>query len=325
MPKQTLSPPTLTKAIQKGVDYLAQTQRPSGEFATFTSPRLDMADAKERPKSVYFTTFVIHALSCLPPSPLIKQIQRRAGDFLLREQEDNGAWHYDGRRDEWKIPLDLDDTCCAIAALFILGQHPALSLYTHLWQNEVAPGGPYYTWIGANASSNNSVFARDLDIVGNANILFCGGLLDLPLPGTVDYIQQVIHNEDYQAQSTYCIAPHFPIYVISRAYGDGNVDALAPAMPIMQGYVLTKLARPRNELIIFNLACLVVALLNLQADLSLIEPYLVALLAGQKSDGHWPAWGVYLSYKHHYDGAPALTTALALEALSKYLKRVSLS
>jgi hypothetical protein len=324
MPKQTLSPPTLTKAIQKGIDYLAQTQRPSGEFATYTSPRLDMADAEEYPKSVYITTFVIHALSCLPPSPLIKQIQRRAGDFLLREQEDNGAWHYDGRRDEWKIPLDLDDTCCATAALFILGQRPALSLYTHLWQNEVAPGGPYYTWIGVD-HTEDSILAQDVDILVNANILFCGGLLNLSLPGTIDYVQQVISNEGYQAQSIYCIAPHFPIYVISRAYGDGNVEALAPTMPIMQDYVLTRLVRPRNEPVTFNLACLAVALLNLQAGLSLIEPYLVALLVGQKSDGHWPAWAAYLSYKHHYDGAPALTTALALEALSKYLKRVSLS
>jgi hypothetical protein len=321
MSNETLSHSILTTAIQKGLDYLAQTQRPSGEFATYTSSRLDMVGAEARPKSVYLTTFVIHALSCLPASPLIEQIQHRAGDFLAREQEDNGAWHYDGRGGQWQIPLDLDDTCCAVAALFILGQRPVLSFYAHLWQNEVAPGGPYYTWIGVD-HTNDSSFACDIDILVNANILFCGGLLNLPLPRTADYARQIIHNETYQSH-TICVSPHFPIYALSRAYGDGKVDALTPAMPAMQDYVLTKLPPPQTEPVAFYLACLAVSLLNLPITLPLVEPYLAALLASQESDGHWPAWATYVSYGGHYDGAPALATALALEALGKYLKRVS--
>jgi hypothetical protein len=319
-----LCPTTLTNAIQKGVAYLAQTQRPSGEFATYTSPRLDMTDPAERPKSVYVTTFVVHALSYLPPSPVIKKIQRRAGDFLAQEQEDNGAWHYDGRGNERQIPPDLDCTACAVAALVTLEQRPALSFYSLLWQNEASPGGPYYTWIGTNDPGNKTVFARDLDILVNANILFCGGLLNLPLSGIADYGQQVIHNEEYLAQSTYCVSPHFPIYALSRAYGDGQVDALASAMPTMQDHMLTKLPPPQATPVAFHLACLGAGLLNLQVSLPLVEPYLAALLAGQKSDGHWPAWGAYLSYNHYYDGAPALSTALALETLAKYAKRTSL-
>ncbi|MFC1975956.1 hypothetical protein ACFLXQ_06120 [Chloroflexota bacterium] len=324
MPKQTLSPTILTTAIQKGVAYLAQTQRPSGEFATYTAPRLDMADAEERPKSVYVTTFVIHSLSCLPPSPVIKKIQRRAGDFLAQEQEDNGAWHYDGRADERQIPLDLDDTNCVVAALLTLGHRPALSFYNLLWQNEVAPGGPYYTWLGPNTPASDSIFAREIDPLVNANILFCSSRLNLSLPGTINYLQEIIHKEAYQTQSGYCVSPHLPIYVLSRAYADGQVDALASAMPTMQDYILKKLPRPQAEPASFNLVCLAVSLLNLQSPLPLVEPYLAALLANQEADGHWPAWGTYVSYNYYYDGAPALTTALALEALSKYLKCASI-
>jgi hypothetical protein len=324
MSKQTFSPATLTGAIEKGVAYLAETQRPSGEFATYASPRLDMADAEERPKSVYVTTFVVHALSCLPFSPLIEQIQRRAGDFLALEQEENGAWHYDGRSDEREIPLDLDDTSCAIAALLTLGHRPALSFYDLLWQNEVVPGGPYYTWLGTNTPAHNSHFAREIDPLVNANILFCSSRLNLPLPGTVSYLQEIVHKEAYQTESGYCISPHFPIYALSRAYRDGQVNTLASAMPVMQDYILTKLPPPPNEPAAFHLACLGASLLNLQAPLPLIEPYLAALLANQETNDHWPAWGAYLSYNYYYDGAPALTTALTLETLGKYVKRVSI-
>jgi hypothetical protein len=90
----------------------------------------------------------------------------------------------------------------------------------------------------------------------------------------------------------------------------------------MQDYMLNQLPPPPAEPAALHLACLAAALLNLQADLSLIEPYVTALLVCQDNDGHWPAWAVYLSYHHYYDGAPALTTALALEALSKYAHRV---
>ena len=309
-----ISPHALTSALEKGLNYLAQSQRPSGEFATYTSPNLDMTDARERPKSVYVTTFVVHSLSCLPLSPLIKHIQQQAGDFLACEQEDNGAWHYEGRGGQ-QIPPDLDCTACAVAALASLNRRPNLSFYRILWQNEVAPGGPYYTWLNVDHTTD-SVYARDVDVLVNANILFCAGLLNLTLSGAAGYTQQLIHNQAYLG--TYGVSPHLPIYALSRAYADGHVDALAPVMPVIQNYILTRLSPPQTEPSAFNLACLAVSLLNLKTSLSLVEPYLTALLAAQDAAGHWPAWAVYVSYNHYYDGSPALTTALALEVLGKY-------
>lgn len=309
-----ISPQTLTTAIKEGLDYLAQTQRPSGEFATYTAPQPDMLGAKERAKSVYVTTFVLHSLSCLPAGPLTEHIRQRAGNFLAGEQEDNGAWHYDGRGGR-QIPADLDCTACAVAALVGLGRRPGLSFYSLLWQNEVAPGGPYYTWLGVD-HTGDSVYARDVDPLVNANILFCAGLLNLSLPGTVIYAQQIIQNQTYGG--TYCVSAHLPIYALSRAYADGRLVALAPAMEIMRNYILTNLPLSRAEPSAFHLVCLTASLLNLKAPLSVVEPSLTDLLARQQKNGCWPAWGAYVSYNYYYDGAPALTTALALEALSKY-------
>ncbi len=306
-----------TTAIQTGLTYLAQAQRPSGEFATYYSAdRTDLVGAEACPKSVYITTFIMHALSCLPPNPLIDQILQPAAAFLLGEQEDNGAWNYIGRG-KHQVPDDLDDTCCVVAALCQMGHRPDFLFYGLLWQNEVAPGGPYYTWLGINNDPGDYPFIREIDALVNANILFCAGLLDLLLAGAAAYLCRVIETETYQAENVYCLSPHFLIYAISRAYRDGNVTDLAPAMPAMQNYILTKVPPPQTEPVAFYLACLAVALLNLDAPQPLVDPYLAALLTHQQPDGCWPTWAAYV----RYNGAPALTTALALEALGKYVSR----
>ena len=237
-----LSYANLTAAIENGLDYLARVQRPSGEFETWSSPQLDFSEATPYPKSIYTTTFVMHALSLLSPTPQTEQMQKKAADFLIAEQEENGAWNYEGQGTH-RLPCDQDDTSCAIAALAQLGHQPELSFYALLWQNESAPGGPYYTWIGINDLKDDPR-ARHVDALVNANILFSAGLLNLSLPGTIYYLEQVIQAEAYDSESLFTPTPHFLIYALSRTYADGNVSKLDKAMSIIQDYVLTKLPPP---------------------------------------------------------------------------------
>ncbi|OQY28056.1 MAG: hypothetical protein B6243_12470 [Anaerolineaceae bacterium 4572_5.2] len=315
-----LSSIAITTAIQKGLAYLHRLQRPSGEFPTYTSPHINLSGAKTYKKSVYVTTFVVHALSFLPPNPLIPLLESQAKLFLAQEQERNGAWNYEGRGNH-RIPCDLDDASCAVAAMLQLGQTPEFSFYALLWQNEAAPGGPYYTWIGINERADDPR-ARQVDALVNANILFCAGLLNLELPGASAYLQGVIRQNDYQKASWYSVSPYFLIYLISRAYADGDVSSLLPVMPALHNYILQKLPAPSGKLPAFELACLTVSLLNLKADPLLIEACLPPLLEAQQAAGNWSAWGACAGFHPNYDGSPALTTALALEALGKYLRRI---
>lgn len=316
-PDLTLSDSNIRTAIEKGLSYLHQHQRPTGEFPTYFSPRLDMVGAKIYPKSVYITSFVIHSLCYLPTHPLIEPMQQRAAEFLLAEQEEFGAWYYEGRGNS-RIPSDLDCTSCSVAALLKLGYQPVLSYYMLLWQNEAAATGPYYTWIGINDNPEQPL-AKQVDALVNANILFSGGLLNLPLGGTVTYLQQIVQTESYQRDYLYAVSPHFFIYALSRAYADGQVTDLKSIVPILQNYVLNKLLPPKIEPAALNVACLAVTLLNLETNPNEIAPYITSLLNTQCSAGGWPAWAAYLSYSPNYDAAPALTTALALEALGKWL------
>ena len=311
-----LSHANLTAAIEHGVGYLAKAQQPSGAFETLTSPKPDFSGATPYRKSVYVTTYVMHTLAGLPPSSQIETIQQKAAAFLQAEQEEDGAWNYEGRG-EWRIPADLDDTSCAIAALTQLKYQPELSFYALLWQNESAAGGPYYTWIGINDRPDDPR-AGQIDALVNANILYCSGLLNLSLPGTISYLEQVILAEAYHSQSLFLTAPHFLIYALSRAYADGEVSKLETAISIMQDYVLTKLPPPHVETSVFRQACLATSLLNMKVPSILIRPYLMPLLTSQMVEGCWPAEPAYAGFSPSFDGSAALTTAIAIEALAKY-------
>jgi hypothetical protein len=316
----------VTGAIRAGIDYLRRTQLASGEFLTYTGPRPDLAGASPYPKSVYVPAFVVHSLGYVPAEPATDRIRQRAVDFLEAEEEDNGTWNYEGRG-EWRLPADLDCTSCAVVALLAVGRRAPRTFYRLLWQvvsrNAAAPGGPYFTYVGVNDAPGDPIaapFAREVDPLVNANVLFCCGLLGIALPGVTAYLRGTVETESYVGQSFYVVSPHFLAYAISRAYADGGVDDLAPAMPALRTYLSTMLPAPEAKESALNLACRAVALLNLGSDTAEVEPVLVELLRTQQADGSWPAWAAWAGFPPNYDGSPALTTALALEALGKYLK-----
>ena len=315
-------------AIHAGVEYLSRAQLPSGEFTTYTGPDLHLRGATPYPKSVYVTTFVVHSLGYLPDGPVVERIRRRAGDFLEAEEEDNGTWNYEGRG-EWRLPAELDTTCCAVAALLALGRRPLPSFYPLLWQvvrrNEAAPGGPYYTYLGVNDAPDDPVaapFAREVDRLVNANVVFCCGLLGIDLPGAVEYLARGVRSGDYRGQSHYVISPHFVIYSIARAHADGGVRSLASVVPAMREFLATRLPPPAAEASALNLACRAVGLLNLGVGPERVQPYVPALLAAQQADGDWPVGAAWAGFPPNFDGSPALTTALALEALAKWQRGV---
>jgi hypothetical protein len=341
--------PVIAAAIHGGLDYLSQTQRPSGEFATITGPSPDLTNGHPYPKSVYISTFVVHSLGYIPAEPAATRVRQGVGDFLEAEEEEDGTWNFDGRG-QWRIPVDLDTSCCAVAALLDLQRRPPRDAYRLLWQvvrpNEAAPGGPYYTYvgvIGVEASEDllSAEYAREVDPLVNANVLFCSGRLGIALPGTAKYLVGIVQAEEYAERSRYCISSHFPAYALGRAYADGNARDLRPAVPTMLTYLLTKLPTVEAEVSAFNLACRAVTLLNLGVDPAVVEPYLAALLRAQQADGGWPLWAAGAGFPLDWDpawrerwpggpasaetgwcaGSRALTTALALEALGKYLSR----
>lgn len=293
-------------AARRAIAWLRAAQRPAGDWPTLSARRADMADARPYPCCVYTPTFVIQALGAFD-LPAAADLRAAAGAFLRAEANADGSWSYEGRATS-RVPPDLDDTACATAALAALGERPGLGFYRLLWENEAAPGGPYYTWIGVNARPGH-LLARHIDALVQANLLLCAGALGLELPGVVGYLLGVIARGELAIASDYCLTPHLLVYAIARAYADGPAPGLAPALP-----GLASAARGLSANNAFELACRAAALLAIGADAA---DDLARLLAAQLPDGSWPMAAAYSGYPPHLDGAPALTTAIALDAVKR--------
>lgn len=231
---------------------------------------------------------------------------------MRAERNNDGSWSYEGRATH-RVPPDLDDSACAAAALLTLGERPDLTFFQLLWENEAAPGGPYYTWIGVNQTPGH-LLARHVDALVNANILLCAAMAGMPLPGVTAYLADVVQRGALADASDYCLDPHLLVYALARAAAHGGVAEFAPALPALRTYTLS-LPAPPAERRALHLACLAATLLAL-GDPQSAQPYLTALLEAQQPDGSWPAAAAYSGYPPWFDGSPALTTAIALDALA---------
>jgi hypothetical protein len=307
----TLNPQSATYAIdraaRRAINWLHAAQRPTGELPTLTARGPDMADARAYPCCVYTTTFVAHALARFPHISVAERVRAAAGAFLRAEANGDGSWSYEGRATS-RVPPDMDDTACATAALLSLGERPGLGFYRLLWENEAAPGGPYFTWLGVNGAGDH-LLAGQVDALVQANLLLCAGMAGLELPGVAGYLLDVIARDDLALASDYCLTPHLLVYAIARAYADGPAPGLAPALPALRAAAL---ALPATNA--FELACRAAAIAALGAP---DNQALVGLLAAQHPDGSWPMAAAYSGYPPHLDGSPALTTAIALDALGR--------
>ena len=102
------------KSIREDASFLVSKQLSSGEFSITRAKTKDMKNSYYI-KSIFFTTFVLHSLSQLKNFPLNETVQN-ATKFLLNEKEGEGFWRFFGKGTH--LPLDLDDTCCVLSALF---------------------------------------------------------------------------------------------------------------------------------------------------------------------------------------------------------------
>jgi hypothetical protein len=299
----------MSSHLERAIAYLAAAQRPSGELPTFSSRHASMAEARPYPCSVYVSAFVALALARIAGQPLADTVRERACAHLRAERNPGGSWGYEGRATR-RVPPDLDDTALVQAALLSCGDAADFAFFRLLWENESRPGGPYYTWVGVNGQDH--LLARQVDALVNANLLYAATRCGQPLPGTAAYLAEVIAQASYDEASVYCFTPHLLAFCIARAAGAGAAG-LADALPALRAYVANTILPSAGSP--FQLACGTAALAYLGAPAAVLAPQRAALCASQLADGSWPIAAAYSGYPPHFDGSPALSTALAIEAL----------
>ena len=289
--------------IARGLDFLHARQLPHGEFQTFAAPTPGMRTC-EFYGSPFVTAFVLYALRTLEHSNL-STLREHALDFLIHEQEPEGYWRNHTRDNpkhaHQKLPPDLDDIA-VISHILAWYYVPFVDTRALILSN-ITGDGVFATWI-------EPPFANEVDAVVNANVVL---YLQDDRPPVCAYLNTIISRKLPFSQwypdrlSLY--------YVVSRALANG-VTGLAESR---QGAIDDILSRQQSDGSWGNAlrsALALNALLNYGANNAALVRGIGALRRMQTADGSWPRHAWFRGFANYY-GSEELTTALAIEALTK--------
>jgi hypothetical protein len=260
-------------------------QSPDGSFPLWTGTRA------WRPCGPLFSTayIMMGAGSWLPAEIIAKAVS-----YLRAERRPDGLWEYDKAL---RLAPDSDSTSCALAALARQGERSDIaggeSLLRAFWREEA---GPFRTWNVQPLSGPE----RD-DAVVNGNILFSLRLLGSP-PTPAELAAARVLFRRSAGSRYYC----YPATIAHAAARAGlEPDVLAPAAAALPS------------------AAHLLGIVQWLCAAQEFEPEaLDIVLKAQRDDGAWPIWPwvTGLGTPRPFWGSPAVTTALAIEALDHMVK-----
>jgi len=302
-------------SLRKGLSFLSKSQLKSGEFPIMRWEKNKMEDISYV-KTVFATSFVLHSLKYVRKFLSIDKISQRAIQFLLNEMEDD-LWRFYGKNSY--IHFDLDTTCCALASLKEYNANLNFKTIASKLLKYRNGQGIFNTWI-LDIDPPFEKIDNNVDWVVNANVLFFYSLLDWRLPEVEQYLIRIVENEIFKERSPYYESPLCFIYCLTRAYADGNNLRLIPAITKIRDYLLGITDNlPSNSL---EKVLAITSLLNCGMGSVTGEYVIKHLLNEQKNDGQWPIGAFFPHpYTDFVYGSETMTTAFALEALSKYVER----
>jgi len=312
-------PSSVRRAIEKGVAFLESVQLPSGEIPIETSPTPEMSGDCVRDPVVFPAALAARALSITASAA---RVRSRALDFLLREMEPDGLWRYPSSEHPGHdhIPLDVDDTSIASAALAAAGRSFPNNRALLLANRERS--GLFRTWIVRwwphprktyHFFRHTTADIRDVDAVIDANVVIYLGLCEETRPAVAHMLAVLRANSEMMSTKWY--ESRFTVwYFFSHALHEIAPEAGEMIVPRIEA------ATPRNALEL-ALAASALLLWNRAPD---VQP----LINAQLPSGAWPRAGFYhaglkrISQNEFQPtppwwGSEALTTVLAVEALSR--------
>jgi hypothetical protein len=303
----------IDSSIQKALDYLCNAQLEWGEFPVFG---ISAGGESIYTKSVFATTFILHALSFVENTSQIRQVKEKAIKFLISERDDSNLWRYFGKNST--LSPDLDDTACVLAALAKNNITVQSELCDQLLNYRDPSSDLFKTWVENPPNSEN-----DIDSIVNANILFLYGILGKSrmIPEVVSYLIKEADVLHIQNSQVWYHSPQVFAYVVSRAFNDGNVAELAPARSILIEHLLFSQQYIGCWCNPLETAFATTALLNFSHNDDAIDQAIMFLEETQDpKEGSWPADFFYINAEA---GSKEMTTAICVETLTKYrLRRI---
>lgn len=310
----------LISSIERGIAFLAHEQQSNGSFSCLVSSRLDDYEEVATVPAIVPTNIVLSSLIQVEEGDIVHEIKRRAAEFLLREKNEYWSFNYWFRQSEWYVkepyPDDLDDTFCALAALYaydasLFDGEAIAKIATMLTSAEKQEGGPYDMWL---VPPEGRTKWNDTDVVVNSNIAYFLSLQGIQLPNVTRFIETAIEERRYEFPYN-TIYPG--IYFISRFYTGEKKSQMIDLLISTQ----EPDGKWENPL---RTALAMTALLNTSKDRyrDAVERGMIYLLHSQVSDGSWPVASFYYQMKTPektlFAGSVSTTTALCLEALQGF-------
>lgn len=294
---------------------------------SFTSSDFKHFQNSEKCHSVFSTALILSFLTNLSndDSPQLINIKKQAAHFLLSQKSDHWSFNYWVRDcDQSKkmpYPDDLDDTFCALAALYqynpdLIDGAALANATAILTATEEKTGGPYRTWL---VPPNFDKAWLDIDLAVNSNVAYFLSLQKVRLKNISTLTDSAIASN--QINSPYYPSEYPIIYFISRWYTGKNSKKLINLL----------LSRRKNNGSFGNsldTALAVSALLNFKYPPAELEKSINYLLNSVQKNGSWPIASFYTGInpnsdkKSYYAGSPALSTAFCIEALAKFSNKI---
>jgi hypothetical protein len=312
---------SIKDSIDKGIDFLYESQLDWGEFKTFACWNPWMIGSYFD-SSPFITTFVLYSIKDVK-NEKVKIITKRAIDFLLSEQEKGGIWRFWTSRNKKRLPPDLDDICTISFILKLNNVNFDDNLQLIL--NNKNKDGLFLTWITEKDFENNffwKIVKDNVDCVVNANVLLYLGKND---SNVCSYINQMIKSD--KVHSIYYPSKLSLFYMVSRAFKN-NITCFGEQKEKILKSIFSCQKEDGSFGNDLETALALNTLLNFNYKGKEIDYGVNFLLQRQLPNGSWeravfflgpPPWFLVAPPFYRYYGSEALTTALAIEALQNYL------
>jgi hypothetical protein len=314
---ETLLP--IHDTLDRGLAFVAAAQQTDGGFVSYSSPNPHDFSRAIAYRTTFATAVMLSALQEVH-RPRAAAIRSAAAEFLLlRKSPDNWSWNYwasEGTEAaSFSCPDDLDCTSCALTALWqhdtgLFDEQALAAIVGVFTACRVDEGGPYRTWLAPDGALAKW---RDVDLAVNANVGSFLSLQGVDSPKVDRFIEAALRAG--RIDSPYYPSPHPIMYFIGRFYrGRCRSEMLRwwrdPAV------------QAESRINALRTALGVSSQLRLGSPPAAVQSDVESILERQAPDGSWPACAFSIDpaidKRVHYAGAPALTTALCLEAVGLF-------
>ncbi len=334
--------------IEKGLNYLYNSQLPDGQFPVYLSFYPDMSNLSNLTSyfgnvSIIFDTgLILHTLNLADNDRVIKnkkinEMKIKAVNYLLNNMEQQNVWRFFGKYNSGNtitfLPPDTDDTSVVYAALVESEVNISDESLDNML-NYRTDDGTFYVWINSEEWLNSSNpyykgrwISNEIDPVVNVNVLYAYSLRNISQNGVIKYLNGIFKNESFKNGSRYYPSPYVFNYMVTKAYYDGNIKELKPYLDDIKEYLLETQNSDGGWGNDLESALATNALINMGYKGEKLEKAIEHILQTQKDNGNWDIYGFYSAYdtvrfgevmNAGYFGSHALTTSYSLEALMKY-------